>query len=1032
MQALLQLACILLLLVKFQHVESVSGSGGYEIDVSWDFTNGDMGGWGNSTSEEMQMELNSINDELRCSIVGVSPNIDSPLLFIDVTRRHYIVMRMMYFGNNRKAKFLLRSGVSVSGRAHLDHKTSYWGNRLQTSALYATTAVDNDHSMEKIVDGDKYTYYSANQPAGVFITFDLGDNRWIKELRMLPVGDDNSPKRCLLQLSMTTGMGPFETVQAFTVQKDGTKFITDEIKIIGFDGHARYWRLLVIDNWGGTSIGIRELSLYGYDEQIAVVPFDIDNTGVYKNYYVPIAPALSGNLLRIRYELVPELENTEINTKLQTPGRKYREGMHIDYIRIARAPDVKRVRGCLERYFDEPNMVKAYYNVTSILDVLNNNLPMRYFTKNQMPPAQYPFATTYDCPTKGGVEITVEGMNMGPKARIYIGGNECPQKSFSYGLDPSNPRVETIVCILPPGKPGSAMVRVENGILPGLFQEVAYFSYRNAPPVLLSPRFTNVAAYRIDLVWAPPGNEFDNMMTTGYKILWFEPKFPTRISNLTVGNVTTTSVRGLKPGTEYVFAIAPMAEGAFEGSAKLPTDLYGRRDPTPDAYIGTFSPYTNVTATVFDDFNFAFFNANKTLNHSGSTTASSTGPTGMWGSEGSYGLVMVGSTNVQNCNVSSTCCDGFNATIGLASCGTNPSVCAVLPSRALATDLVIDGITRRQVGSNVPYPNGALQEIEIMTLDELIANKGAELPTSRCGPALRLTPSEARASGAAWYRRKVDVREGFDTRITFEISNPSQKCERLDDVNTYCRSRGADGFAFVIQNVGLTALGLAGSGMGYEGIFNALAVEMDTYHNYDQMDYYENHIAVMTQGWRQNLSANHTRSLATSNRVPDLSDGRHTVRIRYDPNFDNKAVPHPSFQVNGYTTNFLENADFKNGGEGDWGVGFGLLYIYIDDMYSPTITTPINLDKTLRLDSGRAYVGLTAATGDSTWQAHDILEWSFSSTYRDEGYNPPIIVNGEGAHECVNVTECVHRVEYEHYVRQNNWDRTYIMPDVEY
>ena len=75
---------------------------------------------------------------------------------------------------------------------------------------------------------------------------------------------------------------------------------------------------------------------------------------------------------------------------------------------------------------------------------------------------------------------------------------------------------------------------------------------------------------------------------------------------------------------------------------------------------------------------------------------------------------------------------------------------------------------------------------------------------------------------------------------------------------------------------------------------------------------------------------------------------------------------------------------------------------------------------------------LTAATGDSTWQAHDILEWSFSSTYRDEGYNPPIIVNGEGAHECVNVTECVHRVEYEHYVRQNNWDRTYIMPDVEY
>ena len=137
---------------------AVSGSGGYEIDVSWDFTNKDLGGWGNSTSEEMQMEITSINDELRCSVVGTSPNIDSPLLFIDVTRRHYIVMRMMYFGNNRKAKFLLRSGTSVSGRAHLDHKTSYWSSRQQMVALYSTTPSSAANAMNNLVDGDKYTY----------------------------------------------------------------------------------------------------------------------------------------------------------------------------------------------------------------------------------------------------------------------------------------------------------------------------------------------------------------------------------------------------------------------------------------------------------------------------------------------------------------------------------------------------------------------------------------------------------------------------------------------------------------------------------------------------------------------------------------------------------------------------------------------------------------------------------------------------------------------------------------------------------
>ena len=1009
----------------------VSGSGGYEIDVSWDFTDGDFGGWANATFEEMQMEVMSTNGELRCSIKDDAPKIDSPQLFLPIGSRHYVVMRMSYSGASTSAKWLLRSGSTVSGRSHRDFGNTYWAAKLDPVVVFSSAATDESlYSASNAVDGDKYTYFMGDSSSGVYMVLDLGTSRWIKELRMLPLGDANSPKTCLLQRSITMGAGPFETVTNFQVTKVNNTYTTEETHVIGFNGHARYWRLIVLDNHGGDNVGIRDLSLHGYDEEIAVLPFDIVNTGAYKNYYVPVMTTTRANLLRLRLELVPETD-VESNPRVQTTARFYREGMNIDYIRIAQAPEVWRVRGCLDRYFSEPNMVTPYYNVTSLVENRGSgDLPLRYFEKHSM---DLPYATTYDCPPGGGVDITVEGRNFGPAVRIYIDGNECTKKSHDYGLDEADARIETVVCTIPPGEPGMRTVRVENGILPGLFEEVPSFSYRNAPPVLLSPVFTNVGAYRIDLVWAPPGDEFDHMMTTGYKILWFEPKFPSRISNLTLGNVTTTSVRGLTPGTEYVFAIAPMAEGAYhEKAASLPTDLYGRRDPTDSAFIGTFSPYTNVTSTVLTDFYFDLFNANMTLNSSGSTEASSLGPTGMYGSEGNYGLVLVGSANVQNCNVSSTCCDGYNATIGLASCGTSASVCAVLPSRALASDFVVDGVTRRMVGSNVPYPNGAPQEIEIFTLDELIANKGAELPTARCGPALRLTPSEARSSGAAWYRRKVNVREGFDTTIRFEISNPSQKCDRLDDVNTFCRSRGADGFAFVLQNEGLTSLGLAGSGMGYAGIYNSLAVEMDTYHNYDQMDFYENHIAIMTEGFRFNITSNHSRALATSNRVPDLTEGRHAVRIRYSPNFDDRAVLHPSFQVNGYTTNFLENADYVNGGQGDWGSGFGLMYIYVDDLYSPIITTPINLDYTLKLDNGRSYAGITAATGESLWQAHDILSWEFSSVYEDEEYNPPVIVNGEGAHACVDESVCVHIPEYNNYMRKNNIDNTYIMADVEY
>jgi hypothetical protein len=65
-----------------------------------------------------------------------------------------------------------------------------------------------------------------------------------------------------------------------------------------------------------------------------------------------------------------------------------------------------------------------------------------------------------------------------------------------------------------------------------------------------------------------------------------------------VGNVTTTSIRTLEPGTEYVFSIAAISEGAYnERSASKPTDLYGRRNHF-SGFLSNFSPYTNITATL--------------------------------------------------------------------------------------------------------------------------------------------------------------------------------------------------------------------------------------------------------------------------------------------------------------------------------------------------------------------------------------------------------------------------------------------------
>ena len=100
--------------------------------------------------------------------------------------------------------------------------------------------------------------------------------------------------------------------------------------------------------------------------------------------------------------------------------------------------------------------------------------------------------------------------------------------------------------------------------------------------------------------------------------------------------------------------------------------------------------------------------------------------------------------------------------------------------------------------------------------------------------------------------------EGFDTTFKFRVANPSLRCDTMDDAFTKCRSRGADGFAFVLQNDARQALGGAGAELGYGGITNSLAVEFDTYFNPELLEPYENHVSVHTRGFRHPNSANQT------------------------------------------------------------------------------------------------------------------------------------------------------------------------------
>lgn len=81
-----------------------------------------------------------------------------------------------------------------------------------------------------------------------------------------------------------------------------------------------------------------------------------------------------------------------------------------------------------------------------------------------------------------------------------------------------------------------------------------------------------------------------------------------------------------------------------------------------------------------------------------------------------------------------------------------------------------------------------------------------------CRKKLRLTPSRSQRRGAAWYRKKQQVRQGFRTSFAFKMEHQSPLCatvshpshELKPENDMHCQGRGGDGFAFVVQDAGQT------------------------------------------------------------------------------------------------------------------------------------------------------------------------------------------------------------------------------------
>ena len=215
--------------------------------------------------------------------------------------------------------------------------------------------------------------------------------------------------------------------------------------------------------------------------------------------------------------------------------------------------------------------------------------------------------------------------------------------------------------------------------------------------------------------------------------------------------------------------------------------------------------------------------------------------------------------------------------------------------------------------------------------------------------AFRLTSLYEFDLGYMFYDEKVNLAGGFQSEFSFLFSGGTEDAIKRSIIPTGILADsslpGADGVAFIISGSLPTEFRGDGGGIGYNGISNAIAIEIDLWGNDEYSDPNGNHLAVQIPDRKGVLKTKHTDETTVymnKDIVTILSDSTqsYTCRIEY------------------------QNHNLK-------------IYLNESDKPSTLIVelTDFPLEEYITLDKGsNGYVGLTSSTGIAA-EYHDILHW---------------------------------------------------------
>lgn len=126
-----------------------------------------------------------------------------------------------------------------------------------------------------------------------------------------------------------------------------------------------------------------------------------------------------------------------------------------------------------------------------------------------------------------------------------------------------------------------------------------------------------------------------------------------------------------------------------------------------------------------------------------------------------------------------------------------------------------------------------------------------QLGGAEAGPerSVQLTPSKPDSSGGVFRSSPLEI-IAFRSEFRFSIADARDSADQCDG-----KRPGGDGFAFVLLGSEPKQLGSGGSGLGYQGLTDTVAIEFDTACTRDNGDPATPHIAINVDGSVNHLGA---------------------------------------------------------------------------------------------------------------------------------------------------------------------------------